>query len=267
MKTLIKNLLLIISSIVVINCSKDNDNAPKGYFPKKIVIDNILGGLSNSRELIFIYNHNNLITTINFDYTSGTISEESFKTIRLEYTQNNDIKEIKTTSLNNKQTTTTFNHDDFGVITSIHFQGEESNFDMITSYDPQSNMYTIDGDLANFPLEFNFDNKDVFYSISGSAVIDRNINFDNQETGPFKNLRQQPELIIWSEISTFGSLTVNLYYLYPFKIEKVNFQSLNHRIFENFERDSNDNLKSFSSRTLVAGVETNYTIEYQNRNL
>jgi hypothetical protein len=265
MKKIIKSLLLIFTSLIVLNCSNDDDNGSKAYFPKKITMETI-NGIPNNKELIFTYNTINLITKIEFVYF-GTANVNSFKEIRIAYTANNDIKEIQSLSNDNLETMTTFNHDDFGVITQINFQSEDTDLEINANYNAQNNIYTLNGASAIFPLTFNFDNNDVIHAISGSAINNRTFNYNTQEIGLFKNLRQQPELIMWSEIFTFGSLNINLNYLTPYKLEKISLQSSNDYLFENFEIDNTGNLVKFTYNIIGVGIEHQHTISYENRNL
>jgi len=263
MKRIIYFLIILL---LFIQCSNDDDNGPKAYFPNKIAIETIFNNLSNSKELSLTYNNNNLITTIEFVYF-GTTSLNSFKEIHIIYTANNNMKEIRSISNNDSETITTFNHDDFGIVTQMNFQSDESNVIINADYNAQSNSYILDGSTAIFPLEFSFDNKDVIHSISGSVIDDRIFNYNAQETGVFNYLRPQPELIMWSEIFTFGGLNVNLNYLSPYKLEKITSQSLNHRLFENFEIDASENLIKFTDKLIEGGSENQYSISYQYRNL
>ncbi len=261
-----KIIYLLIIPLLFLQCSSDDDNGPKAYFPKKISIEPITNILSNSKELILTYNNNNLITTIEFVYF-GTVNVNSFKEIQIAYTTNNDIKEIKSISLDNLESITTINHDDFGIISQINFQSEDIGLKINANYNAQSNIYTLNGASAIFPITFNFDNNDVIHAIGGSAINNRNFHYNTQETGLFKDLRQQPELIMWSEIFTFGSLNVNLNYLAPYKLEKITSQFLNHRLYDNFEKDASENLIKFTDKVLGGGGENQYSISYQYRNL
>tara|TARA_R110002096_G_scaffold23964_2_gene75916 strand:+ start:2334 stop:3137 length:804 start_codon:yes stop_codon:yes gene_type:complete len=262
----LKIIYLLVIAMLFIQCSSDGDDGPKGYFPKKITIVNTLNILTNNREVNITYSNTNLISKIEFNYLSGTVSASNFDTIYFEYTSDNNISEIKSLNLNGIETITTFTHDSFGVITEINiFVEDESTIEISSGYNSQSNTYSLNGIFANFPLEFNFDNNDVIQSVSGPAIDNRIFNYSAEETQVFKNLRQQPELIMWAEILTFGGLNLDLYYLTPYKLDEIKSQSLDHRTFNNFETDANNNLIKFKSTVLFGAGEREYTVLYEQR--
>ncbi len=252
--------------MLFIQCSSDDDEGSKGYFPKKITIQNALNIVTNIKEVNITYGNNNLISKIDFNYLSGIVSANNFDAIYFEYNSDNDISEIKSFNLNGIKIVTNFTHDSFGVITEINiFEDDESTIEISSDYNSQSNSYSLNGIFANFPLEFNFDDNDVIQSVSGPVIDNRNFNYSAEETYVFKNLRQQPELIMWAEIFTFGGLNLDLYYLSAYKLEEISSQSLNHRIFEDFEADANNNLIKFKSRVLLGTGEREYNVLYERR--
>ncbi|QCX39073.1 hypothetical protein FF125_11740 [Aureibaculum algae] len=257
---------LVLISLLFVQCS-DDDNGPKGYFPKQISITT-RDVPEITTELNLTYTNNNLISKIEFVYL-GTfaINVNRFKEIHLNYTSNNDLSEIRTVNLGGDETVTIISHDDFGVVTKMEFKSDQSAISITSDFNAQNNSYQLNGSSAIFPIEFYFDHNDKIHSIGGSSIDNRFFNFNEQEKGIYQNLKQQPELIMWSEIFDFGQLNIYLNYLATSKLEKITSQWLYHRIFVNFELDNNENIIKFSSEVNGEENEWLYTISYEERNL
>jgi len=257
-----KYIYIIAIAFLFIQCSSDDNDRQGVYFPKQIEIKT-LKGLQVTTTYVLTYNPQNLITKI--EKQTSIANENALKEIRISYTSNLDVKEIRSINNNNSETLTTFGHDDFGIINQMDIKTDESDIKIEVNYNPVQNLYTLDGMLSNFPMYFNFDHVEVLQSVSGPTINNRVITHDVDKNGLFQNLRPQPELIFWSELFIFGEFTLALNYLTPKQINSIS-QELDENInFENFKRDESENIISYTFKTIL--VERQYNITYQVRHL
>lgn len=262
--------VIVLTTFLWVSCSKKGGEVPQeilgdetaievtqeGYLPKVIAL---VYNSGDTVEHTFSYNEANQITEIEMFRISA--SNESHLFTEFKY----DEKGLLTAALTENILYGSgfeifFSYTEDGVMSDTKLVSNATQYETDFTYNGDSNIYGIEGDLGNFPMGWRFDAEgNLVDMLINSTFI--NLSFLENGKGIFHEVELQPALNIWHGL---------LFYLASWELYFFNKKDMDHFDTNNFSfsygnkiRDEDGNLIAFKMTSdTPTPVIINYTVSY-----
>lgn len=255
-------LLIMLGIVFLISCSKNSvdqvqEVVEQQYLPKLISLEY---GYGDTVIYELEYNSSGHIQKIRM--TRNTAGDQSNFLTDFEYDEMFNPVIATTKDLSNGVSyEVSFTYDQLGIITDLIFVADGTENETSISYLPLENRYTVDGNLANYPMIWNFNNEGQLLQMGINESV-LTLELSDHSKGLFNEVMVQPAIHIWYGL-LFYLTSPELYFFSQQDITSVTTNEFPY-LYENKVKDGGGNLISFTAS--YAGVLTiNYVINYENR--
>ncbi|NJB71572.1 hypothetical protein GGR42_002034 [Saonia flava] len=264
MNTIIRIFTFCTIALTLASCSKDrNDNetteSEERYFPKLISLQ-----YSSGDKISYDLKYNATGHIQQIEIIRTTDDNITHFMTNIEYNEKVFVTAALTEDISNGVGyEVSYAYDQSNTITDIQFNANGSDISTSINYNPLNYRYTVDGDLANFPMIWNFDSTGQLLQMGISESV-LTLELLGTNKGVFHDVTVQPAIHIWYGL-LFYLASPELYFFSQNDILSVDTNEFPY-IYDNKVRDGDGNLISFKAS--YAGVLTiDYTITYEKRSI